>query len=122
MKLIYILSPDTSLQHNKPGDKTGIDYAALFNELKRLAICSNDKRKRAVDEFFAQHLFHIPLAAAPAAEGALGRVPDNRFECPVEDVAVDVDTQAWVLGKRCVGQNCWRHFYTIISIWQVRRT
>ena len=34
------------------------------------------------------------IAAAPAAEGALGRVPDNRFECPVEGVAVDVDTQA----------------------------
>ena len=51
---------------------------------------------RAADEDCGLFIARLmaAIAAAPAAEGALGRVPDKRFECPVEGVAVDVDTQA----------------------------
>lgn len=54
------------------------------------------------------------IAAAPAAEVALGRVPPpKRFEDEEPEVVLEVDTQACVFGKRCEGQNCCLHFYKI---------
>ncbi|EPS96048.1 hypothetical protein FOMPIDRAFT_1053606 [Fomitopsis schrenkii] len=61
--LIYILSADTALHQNKPGDKTSIDYAALFELLKRVYIGLSPERKYKVDSYFAQHVFHNTLPA-----------------------------------------------------------
>ncbi|EPS98226.1 hypothetical protein FOMPIDRAFT_89821 [Fomitopsis schrenkii] len=66
--LIYILSADTALQHNKLGDKTVIDYMALFDTLKRIYICLSPERRCKVDNYFAQHLFHIAPPPAPPSE------------------------------------------------------
>ncbi|EPT00032.1 hypothetical protein FOMPIDRAFT_91052 [Fomitopsis schrenkii] len=64
--LIYILSADPALQHNKPGDKTSIDYATLFETLKRIYIFLSPERKRRVDDFFALHLFHLAPSRQPS--------------------------------------------------------
>lgn len=67
-QLIYILSPDTSLQRTKPGDKTSLDYTKLFDILKSFYIRLTDDRKRKVNDFFALQLFRSPLReTAPEA-------------------------------------------------------
>jgi len=66
-----------------------------------------------------------PTVAALAAEALVSRVLVLRLRRRLDagtlpgldwlDAAVDVELHEWSLGKRCVGQNCFWHFYIKVS-------